>query len=179
MGFSALLCSHSLLLLLPLALIRWCLEVEQAECRERGENYWREKREWRGGRTRWGGVGWGGDWGSGVYFCAIQLGMPSHVGCGPGGEFARRTRTHDTDTHPVAAGGLVSSAPRVCVWWWWEPSGELVMNRTGRFEPGAGIPEQLLYHVSVSGRRSLSLACPFESGWRLVTLVLPNYYALT
>ena len=50
---------------------------------------------------------WGEDWGSGVYFCAIQLGMPSHVGWGPGGEFARRTRTHDTDTHPITVGGLV------------------------------------------------------------------------
>lgn len=47
-------------------------------------------------------VGWGlGKPGGGVYFCAIQLRMPSHVGWGPGGEFARRTRTHDTDTRPV------------------------------------------------------------------------------
>jgi len=40
--------------------------------------------------------------GRGVYFCAIQLGMPSHVGLGPGREFARRTRKHDTGTRPVA-----------------------------------------------------------------------------
>ena len=53
--------------------------------------------------------------GRGVYFCAIQLGMPSHVGLGPGREFARRTRKHDTGTRPVAGWCPLQALLLVCV----------------------------------------------------------------
>jgi hypothetical protein len=104
--------------LLPLALIRWCLELEQAERRKLLEGEERVER-----RTRWGG-----DLGSGVYFCAIQASSwgchATSAGGRAGNLIGAHARTRRTRAlSPAAAGWFVvsycpfqlSSASGVCV----------------------------------------------------------------
>ena len=85
--------------------------VAARSCSERRRRELLRRVDSRGTR---GGVGIG-EGRRGVYFCAIQLGMPSHVGLGPGREFARRTRKHDTGTRPVAGWCPLQALLLVCV----------------------------------------------------------------